>query len=451
MNTNSDGPDRRHARSARRRWLARVSLAGGAAAVLVFATVSGVKGLVLLLVFAAAVAVIVLGVWLFVAYRGALRTTGLVVIVLVAASVTVVGIAADLLWLVVLCAALLAGGYVVGRAAIAPAADRDVQPEFIVPPPRHPFFIMNPRSGGGKVQRLQLREKAERLGARVVLLEGPHEWDIAALARAAIEGGADLLGVAGGDGSCGLVAAVAAEHDVPLLVIPAGTRNHFALDLGLDRRDPAKSLDALTDGVELRVDLGMVADRVFVNNVSFGAYAAIVERPDYRDDKVRVTLDVLPDILIGYDRQPMTVRAGDLVVTDPTAALVSNNPYNVDDIAGLGRRPRLDGGVLGLITVEVHSSREAAALLQGPRARGLTAITVPEVVVTARQATISAGIDGESVLLDTPAQCRVRVAALRVRVPRQRPGARPAREALTLGRLLRLAGPGHLETTGSGT
>ena len=129
----------------------------------------------------------------------------------------------------------------------------------------------------------------------------------------------------------------------------------------------------------------------------------------------------------------------------------SNNPYNVDDIAGLGRRPRLDGGVLGLITVEVHSSREAAALLQGPRARGLTAIAVPEVVVTAGQARISAGIDGESVLLDTPVQCRVRVAALRVRVPRQRPGAPAARQALTLGRLLRLAGPGHLDTTGSGT
>jgi diacylglycerol kinase family enzyme len=442
---------RHDSRSSRRRWLARVSLAAGATAVLVFATVSGVKGLLLLLVFAAAVAGIVFGVWLFVAYRGALRTTGLVVIVLVAASVAVVEIAEDLLWLVVLCAGLLAGAYVVGRAAIAPGADRDVQPEFAVPRPRHPFFIMNPRSGGGKVQRLRLPEKAERLGATVVLLEGPHKWDIAALAREAVEGGADLLGVAGGDGSCGLVAGVAAEHEVPLLVIPAGTRNHFALDLGLDRSDPARSLEALTDGVELHVDLGMVADRVFVNNVSFGAYAVIVERPDYRNDKVRVTLDVLPDILVGYDRQPMTVRGGDLVITDPTAALVSNNPYNVEDIAGLGRRPRLDGGVLGLITVDVHNSREAAALLHGPRARGLTAVTVPEVVVTAPQATIPAGIDGESVLLDTPARCRVRAAAVRVRVPRQRPGAPPAREALTLGRLLRLAGPGHLETRGSRT
>jgi diacylglycerol kinase family enzyme len=451
MNTNSEPPDMRHARSSRRRWLARVSLAATAAAVVVFATVSGVKGLLLLLVFAVAVAVIVLGMWLFVAYRGALRTTGVVVIVLVAAAVTVVEIAEDLLWLVVGCAALLAGAYVVGRAAIAPAASRDVQPEFPVLRPRHPFFIMNPRSGGGKVQQFGLQEKAERLGAQVALLEGPQEWDIAGLAREAVAGGADLLGVAGGDGSCGLVAAVAAEHDVPLLVIPAGTRNHFALDLGLDRRDPVKSLEALTDGVEVHVDLGVVADRVFVNNVSFGAYAAIVERPDYRNDKARVTLDVLPDVLVGGDRTPMTVRAGELVVSDPTAALVSNNPYNIDDIAGLGRRPRLDGGVLGLITVEVHDSREAAALLHGPHPRGVRAVTVHEVVVTAPQATIPAGIDGESVLLDTPVQCRVRAGALRVRVPRQRPGAPPARQALTLGRLLRLAGPARLDTTGRGT
>jgi diacylglycerol kinase family enzyme len=437
--------------SSRRRWLARASLAAAAAAVLVFAAVSGVKGLLLLLVFAGAVAVIVLGVWLFVAYRGALRATGMVVVVLVAAAVTAVEIAENLFWVVVLCAALLAGAYVVGRAAIAPAADRDVPPEFAAPRPRHPYFIMNPRSCGGKVQRFRLQEKAERLGAQVALLKGPQEWDLAALAREAIARGADLLGVAGGDGSCGLVAAVAAEHDVPLLVIPAGTRNHFALDLGLDRSDPVRSLEALTDGTELHVDLGTVGERVFVNNVSFGAYAAIVERPDYRNDKVRVTLDVLPEVLLGPDRTPTTVRAGDLVVTDPTAALVSNNAYNVDDIAGLGHRPRLDGGVLGLITAEVHNSREAAALLHGPHPRGLTAMTVPEVVVTAPQATIPAGLDGESVLLHTPARCQVRAAALRVRVPRQRPGAPAARETLTLGHLLRLARPGHLETTGSRT
>src|ERR1700748_209442 len=100
-----------------------------------------------------------------------------------------------------------------------------------------------------------------------------------------VAGGADLLGVAGGDGTQALVADVAVEHGLPFLVISAGTRNHFALDLGLDRDDPSKCLDALIDGVELHVDLGVVNGRPFVNTVSFGAYAALVQSPEYRADK----------------------------------------------------------------------------------------------------------------------------------------------------------------------
>src|SRR5581483_1203829 len=117
--------------------------------------------------------------------------------------------------------------------------------------------------------RFRLREKAESLGAQVVLLEGPGETDVAGLARKAVDEGADLLGVAGGDGTQALVADVAASFGVPFLVIPAGTRTHFALDLGLDLDDPSAALDALRDGVELRVDLGRAGARPFVNNVSF--------------------------------------------------------------------------------------------------------------------------------------------------------------------------------------
>ena len=155
---------------------------------------------------------------------------------------------------------------------------------------------MNPRSGGGKVARFDLQQKAEALGAEVALLDRPHT-DVQQLARDALARGADLLGVAGGDGTQALVAQVAAEHDVPFLVISAGTRNHFALDLGLDREDPSRCLDALRDGVEARIDLGEINGRPFVNNASFGAYAEIVDNPAYRDDKRGTTLDALPDLL----------------------------------------------------------------------------------------------------------------------------------------------------------
>ena len=163
-----------------------------------------------------------------------------------------------------------------GRAALRRDAIPERMREYDVAPPRRPFLIMNPRSGGGKVARFGLKDKAEALGATVALLEGPQVVDVGELARRAVADGADLLGVAGGDGTQALVAGIAAEHGIPLLVISAGTRNHFALDLGLDREDPSRCLDALRDGVELQVDLGFIGERPFVNNASFGAYAAVV-------------------------------------------------------------------------------------------------------------------------------------------------------------------------------
>ena len=105
------------------------------------------------------------------------------------------------------------------------------------------------------------------------------------LAQRAIDGGADVIGMAGGDGSQALVASVAAAADVPLVCIPAGTRNHFALDVGLDRNDVVGALDAFDDAVERRIDLAEVSGRVFVNNVFFGVYAKIIQSPEYRDAK----------------------------------------------------------------------------------------------------------------------------------------------------------------------
>ena len=228
--------------------------------------------------------------------------------------------------------------------------------------PRRPFLIMNPRSGGGKVTRFGLKEKAEKLGAQVALLQGPGIVDVAALARQAVADGADLLGVAGGDGTQALVAGIAAEHGLPFLVISAGTRNHFALDLGLDREDPAACLDALTDGEELRVDLGVIADRTFVNNASFGAYAEVVRSPAYRDDKRGTTLQMLPDLLSGHQGARLSARAGAARIEGPQALLVSNGPYEMSDMAGLGRRARLDAGTLGVVAVRVDSARQAAGL-----------------------------------------------------------------------------------------
>src|SRR4029078_6345150 len=163
-------------------------------------------------------------------------------------------------------------------------------------PARHPYLIMNPKSGGGKVEKFDLKRKAEELGAEVFLIDGAEPVDVAKVARAAVAQGDDLLGVAGGDGTQALVAGIAAEHGIPFVVISAGTRNHFALDLGLNRENPSACLGALSDGVELGGGLARVNGQVFVNNASFGAYAEVVETPAYRDDKLNTTLNLLPDL-----------------------------------------------------------------------------------------------------------------------------------------------------------
>ena len=432
-----------HVPAAAERWLSRLALLCAAAAALLPLAAAGWRGILLPVVVVGQLVLIVVGVWLALAHRGVVRVLGVLLAVAAVVVVTVLEIRAGLLWVVVVAAVLLALGAMAGRAALRRGLSPYHTPELEVLPPRRPFLIMNPRSGGGKVTRFGLREKAEALGAEVVVLDGPGLVDVTALARNAVEHGADLLGVAGGDGTQALVAAVAAENDVPLLVISAGTRNHFALDLGLDREDPSTCLAALRDGVELHVDLGDVNGRPFVNNVSFGAYAAIVERPEYREEKIKTTLDLLPELLSTSNGAQQAMRVGTVTVEGAQALLVSNNPYDTGDIAGMGRRPRIDSGVLGVIGVRAHNAVEAARMLRGRKAAGLTLLVAEEVVVDSPHRRIPAGVDGESVQLSTPVRCRVRPKALRVRVPRDRPGVPPAGPSLQLSTLLRLAIPGR--------
>src|SRR5215218_10112189 len=323
VTTEQEAPGRA---SVAQRWLARLALVAAAAAVLVplvgiglraslAVTITGVIGL----------AVTLAGLWWALTNKGVIRWLAVAVAVLAPLVVLVLYMSRGLLWVVLLALGLLAVAVAAGRAALAREVVPEQMREHEVPPPRRPYLIMNPRSGGGKVTRFGLKDKAEALGATVALLEGPGTVDVGELARQAVADGADLLGVAGGDGTQALVAGIAAEHGIPLLVISAGTRNHFALDLGLDREDPSRCLDALGDGVELRVDLGVIGGRPFVNNASFGAYAAVVQSPAYRADKARTTLDQLPGLLAGHEGPRLVARADNVTVQGPKAGWGAKN------------------------------------------------------------------------------------------------------------------------------
>jgi diacylglycerol kinase family enzyme len=435
--TGPDGP-----RDARRaRWLARAALALGLAAIgLVVAATSLGGAVASALVAIAALAVAAVGGWWALTHRGLAKAASVLISIAALVLMVVLYAGSTVRWLVVLGAAVAwAAGLGCGREALRADRAEPGAPVFSTPPPRSPLLIMNPASGGGKVGRFGLVQKAEALGCKVVLLDPAHHQDVAEIARQGLAEGADLLGVAGGDGTQALVAGVAAEAGVPFLVISAGTRNHFAMDLGLDREDPSRCLDALTDGVELHVDLGEVAGRTFVNNASFGVYAEIVQSPEYRDAKAATTLEKLPDLLTGYSGSKLTAHIDDVWLAGSQALLVSSNPYDTGWY-GSGRRPRLDTGMLGVIALTVHTAAQAADLtLRGERSAALTKTTAHEVVVTADTETIEAGVDGEALTLPVPVRCRIVPGALRVRVPRERPGVPSARQAVEWRRLGALA------------
>ncbi|NBM16014.1 diacylglycerol kinase family protein [Streptomyces sp. GC420] len=429
--------DRAHAAQ---RWSARLSLTAAVLAVLLPLLWAGADSLILVAVLLFGVTATVAALWWVLAHRGLTRAAAGVLAVLVPLTVVAFFDAEDMLLLVVLSLGLWAVSVWAGRAALTSTGSHTVPvTEHRTPAPRRPFLIMNPRSGDGKVVRFGLKEKAEALGAQVVLLDPDRPVDVAALAREAADAGADLLGVAGGDGTQALVAGVAAERGLPFLVISAGTRNHFAMDLGLDRENPAASLDALTDGVEVHVDLGFAAGRPFVNNASFGAYAAVVQSPAYRGEKVRTILELLPDLLTRQRGPRLTVHAAGTTIEAPQAVLVSNNPYRTGDPAGLGLRERLDSGALGVLGVTVDNAAQAAGLLRGRQAAGLTVLTAREVVVDADLPRIEVGIDGEALVLPVPVHCRIEPGALRVRVPGNRPGVPAVKPPMDWRRLRKLA------------
>ena len=422
-------------------WLARLSFVLVALAVVFVAVFAELKSLTMLAVGLVGAAVSLAAAYFFLSRRGVWRWLSLAVFVLTPIAVIAVFALRNLLWVAAVAAAIWLLASMTARLALVRDHPDWRMPEHPAEPPaRRPYLIMNPKSGGGKVEKFDLERKAEERGAEVFLIDGSEPVDVAKVAREAVAQGADLLGVAGGDGTQALVAGIAAEHGLPFVVISAGTRNHFALDLGLNRDDPSACLGALSDGVELRVDLGRINGQVFVNNASFGAYAEVVETPAYRGDKLNTTLNLLPDLLQGQRGVRLSARADDTEIRSPQALLVANNPYGTGDIAGLSRRARLDAGVLGVIGVKVRNVQQAIDLLRGRRAVGVRVLSTKKIEVTADAPQIPVGVDGEALSMSTPVVCTISPGALRVWVPRDRPGVVPPKPPINWARLWHLAG-----------
>lgn len=283
-------------------------------------------------------------------------------------------------------------------------------------PPSHPVMFFNPRSGGGKAERFHLADEARRRGIEPIELT--FDTPLEALVDAALERGADGLSMAGGDGSQAVVAAAAAKAGLPYACIPSGTRNHFALDLGVDRDDVVGALDAFVSGWEQRVDLAEVNGRVFVNNVSLGLYAQAVQNSGYRDAKLRTLLDTIPEVAGPAGSVPaLRWRTPDgLAHEGGVALLVSNNPYRLGRAVGSGTRPRMDTGRLGVAVIGPSGGMGQGLLQQWAG---------PSIEVDGGDQ-LPAGIDGEAALLDSPVRFVSRPQALRVRIAPHHPGRSPS-------------------------
>jgi diacylglycerol kinase family enzyme len=245
------------------------------------------------------------------------------------------------------------------------------------------------------------------------------------VARRAADGGAPVLGVAGGDGSLAAVAGVALEHGLPFVVVPFGTRNHFARDLGLDPDDPLSALAAFR-GRERRVDVGAVDGRVFLNNVSLGIYASFVHDPRRKTrNRLMALLRMLP-AAFGRSRQPLSLAFdvdGHGEERWALIVLVASNDYGGESLAQLGARERLDEGLLHVYVLEPVGRAELVALLgkaargRADEAEGLVEWACERIAIDSRRSRLHAAVDGEPVVLTPPVELEIRPRTLRVLVP----------------------------------
>jgi diacylglycerol kinase family enzyme len=264
----------------------------------------------------------------------------------------------------------------------------------------HAFLLINPRSGDDSPSPEEVADAARALGVEPHLLQEGE--DPGELARAS---GAEILGIAGGDGSLAAVAAAAVESGAGFVCVPFGTRNHFARDVGLDRTDPLAALPAFADRVERRVDVGRVGDRLFLNNVSLGIYARLVHRRERHRRRGEALARM--KALAAVARQRHTLHA--TVDGEPVRArviFVGNNAYEMA-LFTVGARERLDAGELTLWTAAgwLPTSWDERT---GTRFR-----------IDTGGDRVRAAIDGEPVVLDTPLEVEILPRALRLLLPAQ--------------------------------
>jgi diacylglycerol kinase family enzyme len=288
--------------------------------------------------------------------------------------------------------------------------------------------VLNASSGQGTAAKIadQIKEIFAAAGrdARITLAAGGP--NISAAMRREVEDGCDTLVAGGGDGTINTAATAVLQRGIPLGVLPLGTLNHFAKDLGIPL-DPEEAARVVLDGVICKVDIGEVNGRVFLNNSSLGVYPAIVRlRERYRSKWGGKWLAALWASLTVMRRNPFMVLR--IVVEDKTIIrrtpllLVANNEYRMAGFSP-GTRDSLARFRLALYVLNAERRpgllRLAWEILMkgGEQVKELDLLAVEEAIVETRRPWVQIALDGEVISLESPLEYRIRPGALRLHVP----------------------------------
>jgi len=283
--------------------------------------------------------------------------------------------------------------------------------------------LVNPLSGGRPGGKGAVDELFRGAGveARVQLTT-----DVGAAARALARERPPLIVAAGGDGTVNAVAAALAGTGIAMAVLPAGTFNHFARDLGIPS-DAAAALEIALRGRRRAIDVGEVNGRIFVNNASIGLYPAIVRRREKHErlgfGRLHAMLWSMHTVLRGHPFLHLALKLDGVESRRRTPfVFVGNNVYQMQGFT-IGMRERLDAGVLSVYLTQRRGRlgllRLALRALFGrlEQAADFEASTVSELRIESRHKRLLVATDGEVGALELPLDFRIRPAALQVMAP----------------------------------
>jgi YegS/Rv2252/BmrU family lipid kinase len=286
------------------------------------------------------------------------------------------------------------------------------------------------RGGGAFLADPQLRKKVAAalktvgIDAKIELIDG---GDCEVRAKAIAERGVPLLVVGGGDGTIGAAASALVGSTTMLGILPLGTLNHFARDLGLPA-DLGQAATLLAAGEDRRVDVAEMNGRIFINNSAIGLYPLMVVDRDMQRERLgrskRLAMIVASLRTLGrFHRHRLTLTVnGRKRLVDTPLLFVGNNDYRID-IAAPGKRESLDDGQLCVLVMRKKTAAgliaaSVRALFNRARADDMVQIDgVQRLTVGSARSQLRVSLDGEVVRAEPPLEYKIRKKALRVVAP----------------------------------